>query len=380
MANPSSAAAAPCNFTAIVTPIAGQGGGGSVGNLRGVEVTSVTSPTFSPIVKPIDIEGSDYASSITDRKTAPVDKRVVVDSVNLSDIVEDDMNCAVSLVDEKIKPPRYNTSNHWTYDNRARPPDYDSVGQAVIAKHWMGKLKNDSRSFTLNANMMEKIRQIHRAFCLTGNLSKSFREEIADLCKRKDGKEFGNMLKEDNYFVRTDYTSLKYGMHGNKIYKLPDEVLESIVSSPRSHCPLGDVDKEESLTLYLIPWRDIDPDFEFRVFVNNNEVTAISQQNIYRKNEALCKLSNDERAKKINNLVQSIVDYHASNVKNAVTNVDSYVMDLVVNSSDGESVYFIELNPFGKDYTSGAAAYSWTEDADKVYGKEQNTVHFRYVI
>lgn len=314
---------------------------------------------------------SDPISEITERKTA-LSKQfdIVVDTVELDDINRD----------KERDIPRYNTSNHWEYENSDRPDDYEDVEDAVTGKYWMQPLKKDYQQFAVNKGDVTALRQAQGAYHLLGRLPEITREDIADIAAKPCYKELRDLLINGSCFVRTDFTSLKCGAHENKVYKQLSEVFESIVSSPRNHSPLGRVNREDTLTLYLIPWIDINPDFEFRVFVNNKVVTAISQQNIYQKNEALCKLSKDERTEKIGGLVQVILDYYDNKI---INHVATCVMDMAVmiNDSDEMSVYFIELNPFGKDYTSGAAAYSWVEDADKVYGKVgEKTINFRYVV
>ena len=58
-------------------------------------------------------------------------------------------------------------------------------------------------------------------------------------------------------------------------------IIESAVSSIKGHCPIY-VNTTE-LDIYLIPWIEINPVNEFRVFVHQNNITAISQQHLYHK-------------------------------------------------------------------------------------------------
>lgn len=379
--NPSSSVAdAPEHPASIVSPGVASERDRCIGNLSGVKVTPVSSRHFLPDSSDLTAGENVCTASIADRHAALQDKRVVIETVSLVAIEADAVNLRVSFHDQGISP-RYNTSNHWMYEARDRPADYQAVEHAALARNWMGKLKNDVRSFTIHPQDVITLTEARNAYHLLGRLSGGCREDLDDLAWSRRYQELSDALDTHSFFVRTDHTSLKYGLHGNKIYHRLSDVLESIVSSRISHSPLGRVDNGESLTLYLIPWQALDPDFEFRVFVHQNRVTAISQQDIYRKNEALCKLSDGERTTTISHLVHLILDTYDSKIRNAVDNMDSYVMDLAVQDNDGEmSVYFIELNPFGKDYSSGAAAYSWVEDGDIVYGEEKNVVHFRYVV
>ena len=54
--------------------------------------------------------------------------------------------------------------------------------------------------------------------------------------------------------------------------------------------------------------------------------------------------------------------------------MDSYVMDLALV---GDTPYFIEPNPFGKDYASGSALFHWIIDHDVLH--DANAIEFRYV-
>jgi hypothetical protein len=94
-------------------------------------------------------------------------------------------------------------------------------------------------------------------------------------------KEYGYLFGENNkgFFVRVNNVSLKYGEHKEGPYNNIRNILESIVSCIGSHSPLRYSTKH--IDIYLIEWIDIKPEFEFRVFVHNNKITAISQQNIY---------------------------------------------------------------------------------------------------
>ena len=60
--------------------------------------------------------------------------------------------------------------------------------------------------------------------------------------------------------------------------------------------------------------------------------------------------------------------------------LDSYVMDMALIGDSASTVYFIEINAFGKDYTSGSAAFSWVDDADKIHARNNDTIYFHYVV
>ena len=302
-------------------------------------------------------------TSISTRSVTPYN--VVIETVKLADIE----------LDESREIPRYNTNNHWTYEGRQRPEDYDAVEEAAAAQHWMTSLKPDCRQFTVSPADIDKLLEWQTVSHLTNSLSSGTLEDIQDLADKRSYQTLQEALKTDSYFVRSDYASLKRGKHKNKVYRSLAEVFESMVTSGRSHSPLGrdPEGRKEALSLYLVPWRTINPDLEFRVFVDQKKITAISQQNVYRKNEYL-----DEQ--KIPEIVQKIDTHFRDNIRDQISTLDSYVMDMALIGDSASTVYFIEINPFGKDYTSGSAAFNWVDDADKIHARNNDTIYFRYVV
>ena len=289
---------------------------------------------------------------------------LVVEAVELADIERD----------ETRSIPRYNTSNHWRYsESGQRPADYDDVEEAASARHWINTLKSEYQRFTIAPADVSALLEFQTVNHLRGGLSEACLENIEDLAGKRCFAPLREALGQDEFFVRSDFASLKYGKHGNKVYRSLAEVFASMVTSKRSHSPLGRSDREAELSLYLIPWVNINPDLEFRVFVYQKNITAVSQQHIYQKNECL-------QVRNISGIVQMISAYFRDNIRDRVNRLDSYVMDMALVGDSSFRVYFIELNPFGKDYTSGAGAFSWVADADKLCPHAPGTIYFRYVV
>ena len=303
------------------------------------------------------------ATSISTRSVSPYN--VVIETVELADIE----------LDKQREVPRYNTNNHWRYEGRQRPEDYDAVIVATAARHWMTSLKPDCQQFTITSADFDKLLGWQRVSHLKDSLSSGTLDDIKDLADKRSYQKLREALKTGSYFVRSDYASLKYGKHKNKVYKSLAEVFESMVTSKRSHSPLGltPESRDEALSLYLVPWRTIKPDLEFRVFVAQKKITAISQQDVYRRNEYLDEQKAPEIAQKINT-------YFRYYIRDQLAMLDSYVMDIALIGDSASTVYFIEINAFGKDYTSGSAAFSWVEDADKIHARNNDTIYFRYVV
>ncbi|MCA9750263.1 MAG: hypothetical protein KC414_14230, partial [Romboutsia sp.] len=118
---------------------------------------------------------------------------------------------------------------------------------------------------------------------------------------------------------------------------------------------------------------DMDHDKEFRIFVYNNRITAISCQHLYNVNEWLCNLSVKEKEQ----VIQLILEYFNSNIRDKLTFIGSYTMDLVLLDSNEEHMpYFIEPNSFGSEYASCSALFHWELDKEILYGEDMS--EFRY--
>jgi hypothetical protein len=152
----------------------------------------------------------------------------------------------------------------------------------------------------------------------------------------------------------------RYGQHKIGPYKGLKEIIESIVSStyqktrtPQSNFFAGTVGHEcicardnlDAYPIYFLPWKQIDQ--EFRVFVFNNRISAISTQHYPEINEWLASLSDEEVAEQV---AFKIIDHFETTLKARLEPIvgPNYTMDIAF-LNDG-SVYFIEPNSFGAEY------------------------------
>lgn len=117
----------------------------------------------------------------------------------------------------------------------------------------------------------------------------------------------------------------------------------------------------------------MNPYTEFRVFINNNNMTCISQQATTLSNTLLAELSEKELK---TDYVLKIYNFWLNDIKPKITHTNSYSIDLAINNNKG---YFIEINSFGKSYAAGSALFHWLDDEDKLYNNN-NTIYFRYAI
>ena len=237
----------------------------------------------------------------------------------------------------------------------------------ILSQTHFEKYKHLKQYKIFNLPIKNWMHEANKISIITGEFPKSFKEELDDYCE--EYKKL-NINFDKPYFIRTETVSLKYGYHGKRLYNNIKMLIESIVTCPHNHCPLNN---QNNLKIYLIEPVDINEDLEFRVFVYNKEITAISQQFIYRKNKTL----NDELSETIGYQIQEFV---YSKIIPNISHISNYTIDLaILDNSDNVYIYFIELNSFGAEYAAGSALFHWIIDEQILYGKYLNTIEFRYI-
>lgn len=277
----------------------------------------------------------------------------IIQKINLDDII----------INDRIK---YNSNNHWT---NKMPIDYIKKSESSYTSNWIDLLNIDYKKIIINNSYDLKWMKEAANICKhTGKFTKLYEDELNTTVTRLE-KEYNlkKIFNEKEYFIRTEYVSLKTGMNGTGPYYNIKSILESIVSSKSGHSPITNDTSE--ITLYLLPWKNISKKNEFRVFVYKNNITCISQQHLYTKLYTEIELS------KLN----KIVNFFNNNIKKKFNNVSSYVYDFAFIDDDINKPYFIEINPFGKEYSSGSALFHWIIDYNILYGKENN-IYFRYTV
>lgn len=286
-----------------------------------------------------------------------------------------DINQVINLDKE-----RFNSNNHWK--NNQIPIDYSNKINANQTNKWIGLFKSHYKILKINEpyhiNWMKKANTISGQ---TGQFSELFADELEEYCQYFY-KNFSNILPPNNkipYFVRCENVSLKYGAHGPGPYFNIKQIVESLVSSIRGHSPIYPDTNE--ITLYLIPWESgISDSNEFRVFVNLNKITAISQQALYSRFVPEPVLSSLNLDKLMEIYAREIIKYFELDIKNKITWMDSYTFDIAVILDDSRQLLpiFIEPNSFGAEYAAGSALFHWICDRDKLYGTNLPNVYVRY--
>lgn len=282
-------------------------------------------------------------------------------------------------LDEIVKydKEKYNSNNHWVND--IRPSDYEFVLSQTQTSMWINYFKEYQKITINNSIWIEWLKKASEICCQTGKFSKIFLDEF-DIMVEELNKEYGYLFNDchKGFFVRVNNVSLKYGEHKEGPYNNIRNILESIVSCIGSHSPLKYNTNE--INIYLIKWMDIKPEFEFRVFVFNNKITAISQQNIYSvvynnylENE---NIFNEFMKKKLD----IIVNYFYEEMIQKITWISNYTFDFALINNNP---YLIELNSFGKELAAGSALYHWLLDEKILYNDFSDNnclIEFRYTI
>ena len=264
---------------------------------------------------------------------------------------------------------RFNSNNHWVNDTK--PLDYHDVIQSSNTKYWIDKFIPQYKKFhIINKSDIEWFKSACIISQQTGKFSKLFTDELDDFVIRFEKSNPHLLDGTTPYFVRCENVSLKYGEHGVGPYYNIKQIIESIVSSTPGHTPI--YPNTEQLTLYLIPWNEKISDFnEFRVFVHQGVITAISQQALHHKFDPTC--THDQ----IKLYIDIIVKYFDKCVSKHINWTNSYTYDFAI--IDKTTPYFIEPNSFGAEYAAGSALFHWLIDMNKLYGLDSEpTIYFRY--
>lgn len=170
---------------------------------------------------------------------------------------------------------------------------------------------------------------------------------------------------ESGYFVRLNRASPKDSVYECRVWSAKD-ILKTIVSSARCYKSIEKVSDNIRSNEYIIlkEWNSKfthNPQFEFRVFVCNSKVTAISQYHCYTPFDWSGILDEEWNTiyKNINNLYN-----RCNKFPNCV--MDVYVNQLLNNNFNSE---LVEFNSFGMELASGSALFDWDSDKQILYGK-----------
>ena len=265
----------------------------------------------------------------------------------------------------------FNTNNHTYSETEAKPPDYREIVDLGNTKNWIDLFHKDNyKTLTLDKSDLKWMNNALNIGIHTRKFSHIFDDNLKEICQKYEMPSgIPEGFNDDKWFIRTDSVSLKEGMYGPGPYDNFENIIKSMCSTTPGHSCFKENDSE--CKIYFMKWINIDKDKEFRIFVFQNEITAISCQNLYTINHWL----NAKSDLQISELVNNILLYFNENIKDKMKYMRNYVMDLAV--LDDNSMYFIEPNSFGACYAAGSSLYHWIYDHDTLH--ESDTIEFRYV-
>lgn len=246
----------------------------------------------------------------------------------------------------------FNTNNHVTNFN-GETITAEQYSQEIVKTHytkWIHLIPHDDH---IIIRLTKYEQQVLRDACEVGiiahRMSKLHEEELVEISERVDNFISGN----EPYFLRIDACSPKDCPYDGPVFSGLD-IVKRISTSWRCHNSLK---YDDEINIILKPWRsEIDIGREFRVFVCNKRVTAISQYDSY----------NNHGWEQDKDMIHDIVYKTISLYDNTNYFYDNCVMDIYVNVQN--DVELIEFNSFGMEMASGSALFEWVKDRNQLYG------------
>lgn len=267
-----------------------------------------------------------------------------------------------------------NTNN--IRSNGTLPKDYYDKDREVSTDKWINLLHlGKCKTMTIEKSDLDWMYRAHNFDRLRTGWLRTYRDEFDATCE-KYRSTFENLLVGGRWFARTRQYSLKYSSYFQALSANDIDVLiKGLVSYVPGHSGIEADDQFNDKIIYFLPWLDLDPDLEFRIFVRNSRITAISQQKLFRVNNWLAGMSDLE----LNRLIEKILSSFYTEVQTKITSFSDYVLDFTfLRTGDGLEAYPIELNQFGQEYGAGSALYEWKVDHELLYG-ETDKIGFRFV-
>lgn len=239
---------------------------------------------------------------------------------------------------QSINDKEHNVNNIW---RSGKPDDYHDMLKKTFTKHWIDKFHDDYKKIIIPKSELAWMKKAAESSRLTMRFPEIYREDFIDYVN-----SLGDVFNGKSYFVRAENVSLKTGSLGNKPYDNMKDVIMSAITSRYGHSPFDeDIDEQ---AFYLLPWKTIEFSREFRLFIKKGKLAALSQQNLYKPNL----IQDEDELKKMYLTIENYVPV----ITKKIDHLDSFVVDIAVID---DVPYFIEINPYGKEYSSGSALFHW---------------------
>jgi hypothetical protein len=276
----------------------------------------------------------------------------------------------------------YNSNNHWPLEQK--PADYDSVIAKCNITEWVTEFRTPGTYRTIDLPIQGWIREANHLGQQTGQISLLYYEDLNDYCaKYESDPKFAELFTPEalakvggGYFDRSNSVSLKNGIHGVGPYTNLRKIVESLITCNAGHNPMSDYQPDTRiLTLTLFPLLDIQD--EYRVFVHNRRVTAISQQDLGTPHPVIAQT--DEPAEYARQVTEKILAECSRTVIPWLesTGRDSVTLDFAFIGSELEP-YVVEFNPFGPEHAAGSSLFHWELNWDKLSSASGCPVYFRF--
>jgi len=235
--------------------------------------------------------------------------------------------------------------------------DWNYISQFNLPK-WKHLLPNHIKIVSINLT----IEDLHSF--QTNNISKTLHKKFFDAC--------GEM--QDGWFIRPCTRSIKDAWYQCNVCPVDtySETINRLLLSNRFKDDLKDhinfLENTQQnienypLMVHLISWRNIFKNgTEFRCFVNNSKLFAVSQYDIY-SDLFISDLDFDQLLIKCKEFIEKCSDLP-----------QKCVVDIVVPHQG--DIELIELNPYGKKSTTSAIFFDWNEIEENEYA---NNIYFKY--
>lgn len=179
-----------------------------------------------------------------------------------------------------------------------------------------------------------------------GNLNESDKEDLENLVN-----DLNKLINNKPSFLKLATVSPKYEVEIKPILDSLD-FLDAVTWDQRC---VSSLEQYPSMSIIIKEWMDMDPKWEFRVFVWDSKITGISQQFLYHTFE----YEMDILEKFYNKLLSSDI---VSSVPYKEATLDIYF------DTEKEKIFLIECNPFGAWSPAGSSLFEWRNDYDVLHG------------
>lgn len=232
---------------------------------------------------------------------------------------------------------------------------------------WYPQIKSSEKKFLpKDVHMIYISNELKKLFVKIYEIQDSWYNYVDNLSLKQFYDELKLvMISGNEYFVRMSSTSGK-NEESIKIFTDINDILDHITGMKLF------VDQEykyqdKDSYMILMPFNHkIQAKYEFRIFVVNNKLTGISQQNSYE----LHNYSKDE-LDDIERVLNNISFLESCPYR-------TYVADVYIDM-EANQCNLIECNPFGAHCGAGSALFNWITDYDMLYNLTSDLPELRYL-